>query len=172
MYKAAIFSATISAAFCYHHMATHFIVGGSSGIGLALANQLSKEGHTVYATFNRTQPISDNIKYFPLNVTDETIDVSFLPETIDSIVYGPGSIVLKPFHRISVEDFANDYQLQVIGAVKIIQKVLPLLKRGTNPSILFFSTVAVETGLNCHSLVSANKGAIEGLTRALAAEFA
>lgn len=153
-------------------MATHFIVGGSSGIGLSLAKQLHEEGHNVYASYNRTHTTHEGIRYFPLNVTDENPDLAFLPEALDSIVYCPGSIVLKPFTRIAPDDFMNDYQLQVIGAVKMIQKVLPLLKKGSDPSVLLFSTVAVQTGMNFHSMVAANKGAIEGLTRALAAEFA
>ena len=50
--------------------------------------------------------------------------------------------------------------------------LLPNLKRSSNPSLILFSTVAVQAGFNFHSLVSSSKGAIEGLTKALAAEFA
>jgi NAD(P)-dependent dehydrogenase (short-subunit alcohol dehydrogenase family) len=62
--------------------------------------------------------------------------------------------------------------LQVLGAVNTIQSILPQLKATKNASIVFFSTVAVQKGFNFHSLVSSSKGAIEGLTRALAAELA
>ena len=99
-------------------------------------------------------------------------NLDFLPQQIDGLVYCPGSVNLKPFHRIKPEEFAGDYELQVIGAVKIIQAVLPLLRQSNHPSIVLFSTVAVQMGFNFHSQVAASKGAIEGLMRALAVEFA
>lgn len=91
---------------------------------------------------------------------------------IDGLVYCPGSIHLRPFERIKPSDFTADYELQVVGAIKVIQAVLPYLKRSDKASIVLFSTLAVQTGLPFHTQVSASKGAIEGLCRALAAEFA
>jgi len=79
---------------------------------------------------------------------------------------------LKPFARVKPEDFVSDFQLQLVGAVKVIQASLPKLKNANSPSIVLFSTVAVQTGFNFHSLVASSKGAVEGFTRALAAEFA
>lgn len=154
-------------------MSTYFIVGASSGIGLQLARNLAAEGHTVYGTYQKnTQPDERRLHYHQLNVLDESFNLDFLPETIDGIVYCPGSINLKPFHRITPSDFEADYRLNVLGAIKTVQAALPKLKNGTNPSVVFFSTVAVQTGLVFHSQVASSKGAIEGLTRALAAEFA
>ena len=155
-------------------MAIYLVVGASSGIGNALAIQLSQSGHQVYATYfkNETVAANTNLSFHPLNVLDENISLNFLPDTINGIVYCPGSINLKPFSRIKTEEFENDYRLQVVGAVKVIQAALPKLKDSDNASIVLFSTVAVQSGLNFHSLVAASKGAIEGLTRALAAEFA
>lgn len=155
-------------------MANYFIVGGSSGIGLSLANILAIEGHQVYATYN-THPIqteNNGVTSYALNVLDENISVDFLPEILDGIIYCPGSINLRPFERIKPADFLSDYNLQVAGAVKMIQAVLPRLKKSGNASITLFSTVAVQSGLPFHSQVAASKGAIEGLTRALAAELA
>jgi NAD(P)-dependent dehydrogenase (short-subunit alcohol dehydrogenase family) len=100
------------------------------------------------------------------------MDFSYLPEKIDGLVYCPGNIHLAPFHRIKPVDFLNDYTLQVVGAIQVIQAILPRLKAAETSSIVLFSTVAVQTGFNFHSQVAASKGAIEGLTRALAAEFA
>ncbi len=153
-------------------MQNYLIIGASTGIGKQTANQLSIYAN-VYGTYNKTESIgNDNLSYHFLNVLDETIDLSFLPEIVDGIVYCPGSINLKPFARIKPEDFVQDYQLQVVGAIKIIQQLIPKLKLSNNASIVLFSTVAVQTGLNFHSQVAASKGAIEGLTKALAAEFA
>ncbi|MBN2610388.1 MAG: SDR family oxidoreductase, partial [Bacteroidales bacterium] len=118
------------------------------------------------------QPEHPQIKYVQLNVLDDHFSLDFLPETLSGVVYCPGSINLRPFERIKPDDFTNDYNLQVVGAIKTIQSVASKLKKSENAAIVLFSTVAVQTGLPFHSQVSASKGAIEGLTKALAAEYA
>jgi NAD(P)-dependent dehydrogenase (short-subunit alcohol dehydrogenase family) len=155
-------------------MPTIFIIGASSGIGASLAKQLIAEGHQVFGTFNKTTSVAQDgfAKIQPINVLDENLDFSFIPEVLDGLVYCPGAVNLKPFARIKPEDFISDYQLQLVGAVKVIQACLPKLKNSVNASIVLFSTVAVQTGFNFHSLVASSKGAVEGLTKALAAEFA
>jgi NAD(P)-dependent dehydrogenase (short-subunit alcohol dehydrogenase family) len=149
------------------------IIGGSSGIGEAIVSELIQTGASIYASYHTNQKASkEQIHFFYLDVLNQTNDLSFLPDQIDGLVYCPGSIVLKPFSRITADDLMNDYQLQVIGAVKIIQQLLPNLKKSNAASILLFSTVAVQMGFNFHTVVAASKGAIEGLTKALAAELA
>lgn len=150
-------------------MSNILIIGGSSGIGRELAITLSAS-NDVYATYNENEISDSKINYFKYNVLDELDDTS-LPDVLDGFVYCPGTVMLKPFHRISEEMFIEDYKIQVVGAIKTIQKILPRLSKSTHASIVLFSTVAVQTGFNFHSLVSTQKGAIEGLTRALAAEF-
>jgi NAD(P)-dependent dehydrogenase (short-subunit alcohol dehydrogenase family) len=153
-------------------MKNYLIIGGSSGIGEEITKELSQKGNSVYASYkNNPKESKQDLQYFYLDVLSSQHDFSFLPDTIDGIVYCPGAILLKPFARISSEDFIQDYQLQVIGAIKIIQQILPRLKKSSAASIIFFSTVAVQTGFNFHSVVAASKGAIEGLTKALAAEL-
>ena len=150
------------------------IIGGSSGIGASLIEKFTNDpNYQVIATFNQGNiPTAQNIKTFKFDVLSDTLDLSILPEAIDGVVYCPGSINLLPFHRIKLDAFRADFELQVMGAIKIIQTILPHLKKSISASIVFFSTVAVQSGFNFHTQVAASKGAIEGLTRSLAAELA
>ena len=154
-------------------MGNFLVVGASSGIGNAIANQLRNEGHTVLGTYN-THPFdgAPNFSAHHLNVLDDNNDFSFLPDTLNGVIYCPGSINLRPFARIQASDFTQDFNLQVGGAIKVIQAALPALKNSSASSILLFSTVAVQLGLNFHTQVATSKGAIEGLTKALSAELA
>ncbi len=155
-------------------MNNYLIIGGSSGIGQQLANTLAANNHAVWATFYRHHSKSEhaNLSYHALNVLDETLNLDFLPNRLDGLVYCPGSIHLKPFTRIKPESFIEDFRLQVGGAIRVMQSVLPKLKASEASSIVLFSTVAVQHGFSFHAQVSASKGAVEGLTRALAAELA
>ncbi|MGZ5283452.1 MAG: SDR family NAD(P)-dependent oxidoreductase [Bacteroidia bacterium] len=155
-------------------MQHYLIIGASSGIGNELARQLAESGNQVIATFHKNEPsvIIPNIRFHHLNVLEDTFSLNFLPDELAGFVYCPGSINLRPFERIKPADFEADYKLQVIGVIKLLQIVLPRLKKSSNASIVLFSTLAVQTGLPFHAQVSASKGAIEGLTKSLAAEYA
>ena len=155
-------------------MQHYLIIGASSGIGHTLALQLAESGKHVIATFHKNEPVlrNPNIQFHHLNVLEDALSLDFLPDELAGFVYCPGSINLRPFDRIKSADFESDYLLQVVGAIKLLQAVLPRLKKSNNAAIVFFSTVAVGTGLPFHSQVAASKGALEGLTRALAAEYA
>ncbi len=155
-------------------MDNYLIIGASSGIGLSLALQLAESGNNVIGTYNKNKPAIDNpnISFHHLNVLEETIAADILPVDLAGFAYCPGSINLRPFERIKAEDFEIDYKLQVIGAIKQLQIALPKLKQSQAASIVLFSTVAVQTGLPFHTQVAASKGALEGLTKSLAAEYA
>lgn len=155
-------------------MANYLIIGASSGIGKKLSEQLAEAGHQVFGTYYKNEIHSNNplIQFHELNVLDENLVLDFLPEQLTGVVYCPGSINLRPFERIKPADFIKDYDLNVVGAIKTIQAVASKLKISENAAIILFSTMAVQTGLPFHSQVSASKGAIEGLTKALAAEYA
>ncbi len=155
-------------------MKNYLIIGASSGIGKSLMEMLAQDENEIWGTFykNELQKDLPNAHFHYINVLDESIDFSFLPDVLDGLAYCPGSINLKPFGRIKLEDFQKDYELQLLGAVKCIQLLLPRLKKSAQASIVLFSTVAVQTGFGYHSIVSSSKGAVEGLCRALAAELA
>jgi len=154
-------------------MRNYIIVGGSSGIGKALVNIIKGQANHVFATYYQNPVEShENVSYHKFDVLIDDFPLDQVPEEIHGLVYCPGSINLKPFHRFKEEDFIEDYKLQVLGATRVIQQLLPRLKAGGNSSIVLFSTIAVQQGFNFHSQVAMSKGAIEGLTRALAAELA
>lgn len=88
------------------------------------------------------------------------------------MVYFPGSISLKPFHRLTTEDFLHDFRVNCLGAVAAIQAALPALKAAPHASVVMFSTIAASQGLSFHASIAAAKGAVEGLTLSLAAELA
>ena len=150
-----------------------FIVGGSNGIGLSLIKQISSKNNVYSASRNDNNLNDYNVKYIKYDsVNDLEIDTSILPDKMDGFVYCPGSINLRPFNTLKTESFLEDYKINFLGAIKSLKMILPLMQKSDNSSIVFFSTVAVSTGMPFHSSISSSKGAIEGLTRSLAAEFA
>ena len=153
-------------------MKNYLIIGGSSGIGKAIREKLSSAGNNVYATYFQNDTFASEKNYFSLDVRNQDPDLSFLPEILDGFVYCPGAIDLKPFNRIKEASIIEDLNLQVMGVVRILQLILPKLKASGQGSVVLFSTVAVQTGFPFHAQVAISKGAIEGLTRSLAAEFA
>ena len=153
----------------------YLVIGGATGIGKRLTEILLEKGHSVYvASRNATSNMSEdsNLVVKDLDAVDSEADWSFLPEELDGVAYCAGTINLKPFKRLKAEDFRSDFDVNLIGAVNTIQAALPALKKGNGGSILLFSSVAAQRGLTFHASVAAAKGAIEGLTRALSAEFA
>lgn len=149
----------------------YLIVGGSSGIGLATARVLVAQGHGVHV-LSRSVPALDNITHLPGDALVGDFNAAAMPDTLHGLVYCPGSLNLKPFHRLTVQDFAADFAINVLGAVNILQRALPALKAAPQSSVVLYSTVAVQQGMGFHASVAAAKGALEGLGRSLAAEWA
>jgi NAD(P)-dependent dehydrogenase (short-subunit alcohol dehydrogenase family) len=153
-------------------MGKYVIVGASQGIGESIAAALLKDGHEVI-NFSRNPsalPGVVNHNWDALGTDDSA--VAAITGPLDGIAYCPGSINLKPFNRLTSADFEKDFQINVVGAVRVIQALLPALKQSSTSSIVLFSTVAVQTGMGFHASIASAKGAIEGLTRSLAAELA
>ena len=147
------------------------LIGGSTGIGYELSQKLKKENNLFISTRDQGKFNDPNIKTHELDL-DKEFETDWLPDQLDGFVYLPGTINLRPFKGLKPSVFLDDFNINVMGCVKILQKVLTKIQAAENPSIVMFSTVAVKIGMPFHSSVSSSKGAIEGLTRSLAAEFA
>ena len=155
--------------------ASFVVVGGTSGIGLEITRRLAAKAFSVVVVSRSANSLIDlpGVTYVSLDITRDAIDGETLPEKIQGLVYCPGSIRLRPFHRLREADFLSDMRINFFGAVQAIQACLPGLKKADAPaSIVLFSTVAVGTGMPFHASIASAKGAVEGLTRSLAAEFA
>jgi len=158
-------------------MAKNFlIVGGSSGIGKNIAERLKNQGENVWVAARHLpeEMQSLGVEYINLDVTQnlESSLSTAIPDTLHGLVYAPGTINLKPFHRYKTEDFLQDFEVNALGAVKVLQACMKPLKKSRGASVVLFSTVAVGIGMNFHSSIAMAKGAVEGLTKSLAAEWA
>ena len=156
---------------------TYVIAGGSKGIGLALTLELLAADANVHV-YSRTVgdlPQSERLIHHIFDFSDGDFESADLPETIHGAAYCPGTINLRSFRSLKLADFQNDFEINVLGAVKFLKGCLTGLKKGADvqpTSVVLFSTVAAGTGLPMHASIAAAKGAIEGLTRTLAAEWA
>lgn len=142
------------------------IVGGNSGIGKAVANLLNDAGANLFLYSKSGEGTT------ALDTSVDFKEIPGLPDIIDGVVYCPGTISLKPFHRISASDFQKEMDVNFFGAVRVLQACMKGLKKSDSPSVVLYSTVAVQTGMGFHAGIASAKGAVEGLTRSLAAEWA
>ena len=152
-------------------MKTFLVIGGNTGIGYETVKKLIDAGHKVIAALRDAESLK------ALGVETQEFEATSpssltLPEKLDGVVYFPGSINLKPFHGLKETDFDLDYQVNAKAVVNVLQQALPALKKSESASVVLFSTVAVQTGMPYHASIAMAKGAIEGLTRSLAAEWA
>lgn len=148
------------------------IIGCGKGIGLAAAKILSENNHIIGISKTENPELHHpHTEFHQMDILSGNLEDIVFPEIVDGLIYAPGSINLKPFTRLSADDFKNDFEINVLGAVKIIQKLLPNLKKAESASVVLFSSVAAKLGMPFHASVSASKNAVEGLTKSLAAEF-
>tara|TARA_Y100000992_G_C21253529_1_gene487242 strand:+ start:375 stop:1061 length:687 start_codon:yes stop_codon:yes gene_type:complete len=151
-------------------MSRTLIIGGSRGIGNNIVKEQLSLGKDCVSISRNASGIHDNLlQEFNVDVTSgELPDI----DNINSLVYCPGSIILKPFSQISEDDYKNDFEINVLSAIRCIKKYITVIKSFENASIILFSTVAVNQGMPFHSSVSVAKAGVEGLSKTLAAEFA
>ena len=149
---------------------TYLFAGASSAMAIETAKLLMKEGNHVIGISTKEKTFNYSSFFQIEKYTAENFPK--IDTAIDGLVYFPGTINLKPFHRLTTIDFIKDYDINTLGAVQFVQYYLPQLKLSTKASIVFLSSVAAQQGMPFHSSIAMAKGAIEGLTKALAAELA
>jgi len=149
---------------------TFLLAGASGAIAKETTKLLKQKGHRVIGI--STKEISAPYDEF---YRVEKYDFSTFPEineSLDGLVYFPGTINLKPFARLTQAEFINDLQINSLGAVAFVQTYLTNIKKSPNGSIVFLSSVAATIGLPFHTSIAMAKGALEGFSKALAAELA
>ena len=153
---------------------SYLIVGGSSGIGAALVSRMSKDKHDIIS-LSRTKgtlPKMPNVDFYSCDVSDNSVDLPSFDIPLAGVAYFPGTVNLKPFQSITEEDYRRDWEINFLGATRLINQYLSNLKKNGDASILLMSTVGVQQGMAYHASIASAKGAVEGLTLALAAELA
>lgn len=149
-------------------MKTILIIGGSHGIGHALIKGL-QDAYTIINISRTAVETSKNVTHYSLDVLSDELPKI---DRLDGLVYCPGTINLKPMNRLTQEDFKHDFEVNVLGAVKVIQFYMNALKAGQNASVVLFSTVAVKLGMPFHASIAVAKAGIEALVKTLGAELA
>lgn len=144
------------------------VVGASKGIGRSIVEQLADK-YEIYSTSRGDCDLCRN--HLSWDASETLFPDEWLPETLSGLVYCPGTINLMPFSRLKSDAARVDLEVNYLGAIKVLQAVLPALKRSGAASVVMFSSVAVSVGMPMHSSVAGAKGAVEGLTRSLAAEL-
>ncbi len=146
------------------------LIGGSHGIGQSLVHLLHKN-YTVFVASRTAEGLEGlDVTHIPFDATKDDLDTSNLPDELHGFVYCPGSINLKPFKMMSMDTFEEDMQLNFFSLVRTVKTIIGRMAEGS--SMVFFSTVAVGTGMPFHTSVAAAKGAIEGFAKSMAAEYA
>ena len=139
-------------------MAKTLLIGANSTIAKALQEHSDRE----FICLSRSEG--------NLNLDGDLSELDDVTD-INGLVYFPGTINLKPFTMLKDEDFVDDFKINVLGAAKVVKKVINELKKAEGASVVFISSVAANVGLPFHASIGASKSALEGMARSLAAEY-
>lgn len=157
------------------------IFGANGGIGSATAHRLRAKNYQLHLVGRKAEPLEKmaselSASYTLGDVLDEDLfervsaDVD---DEIQGLVYAVGTLNLKRLNRLTANDFLQDFQINAVGAAMAVQQLLPALKKYSGlSSVVLFSSVAAEQGFASHASIGMAKGAVRGLTLALAAELA
>jgi NAD(P)-dependent dehydrogenase (short-subunit alcohol dehydrogenase family) len=144
-------------------MRNYLFIGASSALAQATKSRIQSEGNSVFQ-------ISRNASFSDVEVHDYLHTMPIIDQRFDGLVYFPGSINLKPFRSLKLEDFQDDFNIHVLGAVNSLKAYQAQLNEGA--SVVLISSVAANVGMPFHASVASVKAALEGLGRSLAAEWA
>lgn len=160
----------------------HVILGATGGIGSALARRLADDGASLLVAGrdpDRTRSLADAIGARsavvdagdPSSITAAVEEAAEAFDGIDGVVNCIGSMLLKPGHVTSDDEFATTLEANLWSAFAAVRAGAKAMFK-TGGSIVVASTAAVRTGLPNHEAIAAAKGGVEGLTRAAAATYA
>ena len=156
------------------------IIGATGSIGSSLCKKIVADGGEAHLVGRDEKSLTElaselNSSFTVTDVLEENFSNKILNDLgdtpLDGLAYCVGSIDLKPIKMTKKSDYMQSFNLNLISATEIIRSTSENLKKNKG-SIVLFSTVAVRRGFTNHSIVASAKGAIEGLTVSLAAEFA
>lgn len=152
------------------------VTGGTSGIGLAIAQRFVDEGAFVFITGRRQAELAKAAAVLGANAAGMQADVSKLAELdalfarigadkgrLDVVMANAGGGSMLPLGQITEEQFNDTFDRNVKGVVFTVQKALPLLSKGASV-ILTGSTTTIE-GTAAFSIYSASKAAVRALAR-------
>lgn len=157
------------------------IYGAAGGIGAATARLLAARGHALHLVGRKAEtllPLAEALQASHTlgDVTDSSLFAQATQdagEVLGGLVYAVGSINLKPLQRLTEADFLRDYTLNALGAALAVQAAAPALRKSEQgASVVLFSSIAATQGFGFHASIGMAKGAVQGLTLALAAELA
>jgi NAD(P)-dependent dehydrogenase (short-subunit alcohol dehydrogenase family) len=158
------------------------ISGGSTGIGLAIAQRFVAEGAHVFIFGRRQAQLHEAVKLIGRNVTAIQADAANLDDldrvaaavkakkgVVDIIVSNAGFTEQAPIDSLTPEHFDKAFNLMARGPVFLVQKLLPLMT-GVGSIILVSSAMHV-MGIPGHTAYAATKAALRSYVRTWAAEF-
>ena len=159
---------------------TILILGATGAVGAALARRVAARGlrpALVARDAGRLAALAAEIPgsiAIPADVEDAAAlraAVAAAGTPLAGLAYCVGSIALKPLKRVTEADMLGAFRLNALGAMLAVQAAQEALAAGKG-AVVLFSSIAARAGFTNHAAIAAAKGAVEGLTVALAAELA
>ncbi|MFF4594259.1 SDR family oxidoreductase [Amycolatopsis sp. NPDC001319] len=155
-------------------MSSVLITGASKGIGRAIAIELAGRGHRVIATARRPEALADLPvdQRLRLDVTDqESVDAAIREAgEIDVVVSNAGESVRAPLESVPLDEVARLFELNTLGALRVVQGVLPAMRERGSGRLVFVSSIQGRMVLPMIGPYGATKWALEALAETLAIE--
>ena len=164
------------------------VTGSSSGIGYATALQLARNGYLTFATMRNPAKGTSLMKAAndenlpimaekldvtdPDSIRDSLTKIDSSVGRIDVLVNNAGFVSLGPIEDISIKEIEEQFDTNLLGAIRVIQQALPIMRRNRSGIIVNISSVVGRFGLPGMSAYVSTKFALEGLSESLAYEVA